>query len=127
MPTEHLGYYLGLPAWGFPGWTGSYFPRPRLGTSTLHYYAQVFNTVEGNTTFYRVPEAATVSRWREAVAGRAFRFSFKIPKTVTHQRHPDWNDLRQFLTVMEPLGEHLGAFLVQFPAGMSPDDLPVTH
>ena len=125
MLTEHLGYYLGLPAWGFPGWTGSYFPRPGVGTSTLHYYAQVFNTVEGNTTFYRVPDPDTVSRWHEGVAGRTFRFSFKIPKTVTHQRQPNWDDLRQFLTVMEPLGEYLGPFLVQFSAGLSPDDLPV--
>ena len=56
-PVPELGYYLGLPAWGFPGWTGSYFPEPGAGGSTLDHYARVFNTVEGNTSFYRVPDA----------------------------------------------------------------------
>lgn len=119
-----LGYYLGLPAWGFPGWTGEYFPRPAGGVSTLAHYASVFNTVEGNTTFYRVPERDTVENWGRAVAGTDFRFSFKIPQVVTHERSPDWGALRDFMTVMEPLGRHLGPFLVQCPARLAPADLP---
>ena len=123
--TTSPGYYLGLPAWGFPGWTGEYFPRPGAGQTTLGHYARVFNTVEGNTTFYRVPDADTVSRWREAVTGTGFRFSFKIPQVITHERHPDWRQLSAFMEVMEPLGEHLGPFLVQCPARLGPDDIGV--
>ncbi len=118
-----LGYYLGLPAWGFPGWTGEYFPRPGAGASTLGHYAQVFNTVEGNTTFYRVPDAATVSRWAEAVAGTEFRFSFKIPQVITHEREPEWDQLTAFMSVLEPLAENLGPFLVQCPARLGPSDI----
>ena len=59
-----LGYYLGLPAWAFPGWAGEYSP---VGGSALAHYARVFNTVEGNTTFYRVPDAQSVARWNAAV------------------------------------------------------------
>jgi uncharacterized protein YecE (DUF72 family) len=62
VDTPALGYYLGLPAWGFPGWSGTYFPRPAGSESALGHYARVFNTVEGNTTFYRVPDAPTVAR-----------------------------------------------------------------
>lgn len=125
MTVPSLGYYLGLPAWGFPGWAGEYFRRPGRGGSTLAEYAQVFNTVEGNTTFYRVPDPQTVARWAEAVDGGEFRFSFKIPQTITHERHPAWEQLVEFMTVMEPLEEHLGPFLVQCPARLGPDNLDV--
>ncbi|MDJ0918974.1 MAG: DUF72 domain-containing protein, partial [Woeseiaceae bacterium] len=84
-------YFLGLPAWAFPGWKDRYFTD---APSRLQSYAQVFNTVEGNTTFYRVPDEQTVRRWRDAVAGTAFRFCLKLPKTVTHERTPDMEELR---------------------------------
>jgi uncharacterized protein YecE (DUF72 family) len=119
--TAAGNYFLGLPAWAFPGWSGEYFPGD--GPALAH-YARVFNTVEGNTTFYRVPDSDSVARWGEAVAGTNFRFSFKLPRSVTHQRQPAWDDLEQFLAVIEPLGEHLGPFLVQCPATLGPASLP---
>ncbi len=115
-----LGYYLGLPAWAFPGWSGEYFPA---SGSTLGHYAGVFNTVEGNTTFYRIPDTDSVTRWARAVAGSGFRFSFKLPRSVTHERHPAWDDLDLFLQRVEPLAENLGPFLVQCPASLGPGDL----
>jgi uncharacterized protein YecE (DUF72 family) len=117
-------YYLGLPAWAFPGWTGQYFPKAAGGESALSLYARVFNTVEGNTSFYRVPDAATAKRWAAAVAGRDFRFSFKLPRTLTHEARPDEHDLREFFASMEHLGESLGPFLVQCPATLGPAELP---
>jgi uncharacterized protein YecE (DUF72 family) len=115
-------YYLGMPAWAFPGWAGEYFPDDG---NALGHYARVFNTVEGNTTFYRIPEPAMVARWAEAVAGTGFRFSFKLPRSVTHQRRPDWAELDRFLKVVTPLGEHLGPLLVQCPASLGPAQLPM--
>ena len=114
-------YHIGLPAWAFPGWAGQYFPDD--GNALLH-YARVFNTVEGNTTFYRVPDEATVGRWADAVACTGFRFSFKLPRNITHEHRPDWNVLERFMRVLAPLGEHLGPFLVQCPASLGPDALP---
>jgi len=123
MPPS-LGYYLGLPAWAFPGWTGEYFPAPGPTSPTLAHYASVFNTVEGNTTFYRVPDTPTVQRWQEAVSGTTFQFSFKLPRSITHESRPDWRALAQFIDVLAPLGDHLGPFLVQCPASLGPDALP---
>ena len=114
-------YHLGLPAWAFPGWAGEYFPDD--GNALVH-YSRVFNTVEGNTTFYRVPDEGAVGRWADAVAGTGFRFSFKLPRNITHERRPDWNELDRFMHVLAPLGEHLGPFLVQCPASLGPDALP---
>lgn len=118
-------YFLGLPAWGFPGWTGTYFPRPAGGESALSLYARVFNTVEGNTTFYRVPDRDTAQRWGAAVAGTGFRFSFKLPRTLTHEARPHAADLAAFFDAMEAIGDNLGPFLVQCPAGLGPAELPM--
>lgn len=121
-PPATMRYRLGLPAWAFPGWKDRYFPaRP----SPLAGYARVFNAVEGNTTFYRVPDERSVAAWREAVAGREFEFCFKLPRTVTHERRPDAGDLRSFLRAIEPLGDHLGPLLVQLPARCGPAELPM--
>ncbi len=105
-------YFLGLPAWAFPGWKDRYFTD---APSRLQSYAQVFNTVEGNTTFYRVPDEQTVRRWRDAVAGTSFRFCLKLPKGVTHEVRPDMEELQRFLSVIDILEDSLGPLLVQFP------------
>lgn len=113
-------YFLGLPAWAFPGWKDRYFTdKP----SRLANYARVFDTVEGNTTFYSVPDAETVLRWRDSVQDAGFRFCFKLPRDVTHERQPDLAELQRFLRAIAPLENALGPLLVQFPAGMGPEDL----
>ncbi len=119
-PTDN--YFLGLPAWAFPGWKDRYFnDKP----SRLASYARVFNTVEGNTTFYRVPDADTVARWRDAVADTGFRFCFKLPRRVTHERDADIEELENFLTAIDPLADSVGPLLVQFPATVKPENLSV--
>ncbi|MEZ5559969.1 MAG: DUF72 domain-containing protein [Pseudomonadales bacterium] len=115
-----LGYRLGLPAWAFPGWRERYFEAT---PSPLASYAQVFNAVEGNTTFYATPSPATVRSWLAALAGRDFRFCFKLPRTVTHERRPARADLLGLLRALEPLETHLGPLLLQFPARVGPDAL----
>ncbi len=120
MSNASKRYFLGLPAWAFPGWKDRYFEEH---PSRLASYAQVFNTVEGNTTFYRTPDSQTIARWLDAVNGTRFRFSFKLPRAVTHERRPDMDALDQFLDAVTPLGDHLGPFFVQFPATMSPENL----
>ena len=113
-------YFLGLPAWAFPGWKDRYFTDE---PTRLASYAQVFRSVEGNTTFYRIPDADTVRRWRDAVTGTGFRFCFKLPRDVTHERQPDLHGLDRFLKAMEPLNDVSGPLLVQFPATVGPEDI----
>lgn len=114
-------FRLGLPAWAFPGWRGTYFDS---SADPLREYSRVFSTVEGNTTFYGVPSSTKVSAWREAVSGTDFTFCFKLPQTVTHRRHPDFAELELLLARIEPLEEHLGPLLVQFPPTAGFAELP---
>ncbi|MCC5865705.1 MAG: DUF72 domain-containing protein [Wenzhouxiangella sp.] len=118
--SSPLPYHLGLPAWAFAGWQGRYFraERPALAD-----YAQVFNAVEGNTTFYRVPEAATVARWARAVAGTDFQFCWKLRREVTHEARPDLELLDVFLARIKPLGPHNGPLLLQFSERTGPKEL----
>ncbi len=115
IQVDHsLPYYLGLPAWAFAGWKDRYFvDKP----SRLASYASVFNTVEGNTTFYSTPSAASVERWGEA-APPGFRFCFKLPQKVTHERRPDYKELTRFLDTIAPLKDKLGPLMVQLPASV---------
>lgn len=118
--TETHSYRLGLPAWAFPGWKNQFFSdRP----SRLASYARVFNTVEGNTTFYRVPDERSVERWHDAVDQTDFEFCFKLPREVTHDPQPDLAILTTFLRAVAPLGRHVGPLLLQFPATVAPQDL----
>ncbi len=106
-------YRIGLPAWAFPGWQGRYFHnRP----SSLSSYAQVFNTVEGNTTFYQIPSTQMVEGWRQALADTDLQICFKLPRTVTHDRVSNLADLDTFFDRIAPLGDHIGPVLLQFPA-----------
>ncbi len=107
--------------WHHPDWVGHYIESPGLAA-----YATWCSAVEGNTTFYATPSTTTVHRWAsEAPAG--FRFCFKLPRTITHDRR-----LREavaltseFIDHMAPLASHMGPAQIQLPASFGPTDLAV--
>ncbi|MGH7457110.1 MAG: DUF72 domain-containing protein, partial [bacterium] len=111
-----LQYYLGCPIWSNKQWVGELFTADAKPTDFLRQYASVFNTVEGNTTFYALPKPASVRRWREETPPH-FKFCFKFPKTISHQlRLQDAGQETQiFLNRLAPLAERLGPFFLQLP------------
>ena len=118
------GYFLGCPSWGLKDWVGNLYRRGTRPGAFLDEYARVFNAVEGNTTFYGVPKAASVKRWCEATPP-GFRFCFKIPQSVTHRQALTGAEAETeaFLERMAPLGERLGPFMVQLPPWFGPERL----
>ncbi len=115
------GYYLGCPGWGLKSWVGRLFPAGTRTTDFLARYAEVFNTVEGNTTFYALPSADTVARWRDQVPSE-FRFCFKFPRTITHDRLlvDCAAEVSEFLDRIAPLGDTLGTLFLQLPPRFGP-------
>ena len=79
------GYYLGCSIWGNKDWVGELFTKDAKTKDFLQQYASVFNTVEGNTTFYGLPSEATVARWREETS-EGFRFAFKFSRAISHEK-----------------------------------------
>ncbi len=116
------GYYLGCPAWGIKEWAGSLYLKRARPADYLSQYAEVFNAVEGNTTFYSLPSPETVTRWQEATP-ESFRFCFKFPRPISHWQGLASTDdkVRVFLERLAPLGERLGPFMLQLPPGFGPD------
>ncbi|WP_245536579.1 DUF72 domain-containing protein [Thiothrix nivea] len=126
MAMENLPYYLGLPLWANAQWKGSLFSADAKPAEFLSQYARVFNVVEGNTTFYSVPSVEMVLRWVNATP-ESFRFSFKFPRTITHQHHliHAGKETQEFLQRLEPLGQRLDGLMVQLPASFSPSEMPM--
>jgi uncharacterized protein YecE (DUF72 family) len=110
------GYYLGCPGWGTKTWVGRLFPAGTRHTEFLSLYARVFDAVEGNTTFYALPTADVVARWRDQVPA-TFRFCFKFPREVTHDKLlvDCAGEVATFLDRVAPLGDLLGTLMLQLP------------
>lgn len=120
-----MSLFLGLPQWSHPAWPGQLLGVNARPAEHLAHYARVFNTVEGNTTFYALPTPDTVKRWAEAVPAH-FRFGFKFPQTISHQSDLVSVDqqVTAFIRLLEPLHDKLGLLKLQLPARFGPTGLP---
>jgi uncharacterized protein YecE (DUF72 family) len=110
---------IGLAGWSYPDWKGRVYP-PKLprGFDPLQYLSGYFDTIEINSTFYRIPTVSTTQRWAERVASQpAFKFTAKLPQGFTHTRQMSAQDEAAFKDAMAPLqaADRLGALLLQFP------------
>lgn len=110
--------------WAHRPWIGPVYPATTRADSTLAAYAALFDAVEGNTTFYALPERRTVARWADQ-APPSFRFAFKLPRRITHElRLRDAGaELQEFLDRLEPLADRMGPTSIQLPPSFGPGDL----
>jgi len=110
--------------WAHTAWQGRQLPQTLAPRERLRAYASWCNAVEGNTTFYATPSAATVDSWAEQTAPD-FRLLLKLPKQITHvlRLSDAEGPLRAFLDVMAPLGPRVHTLWVQLPATFGPADL----
>src|SRR5712692_376017 len=107
--------YIGTSAFTAARWEGTFYPEGTKPADYLRYYAQHFNSVEVDSTFYRIHSLSTVKGWYEKTP-KGFIFAAKIPRVITHEKvlvNCD-DDVAQFLKVMDALGEKLGPLLFQF-------------
>jgi uncharacterized protein YecE (DUF72 family) len=100
----------------------SEYPPELKGASRLAYYASLFTSVEINATFYKLPKRATVEAWRDSVPAD-FRFTFKVPKTITHAPDLQFNtsEVDAFIETVAGAGDKKGCLLVQLPPKLGRD------
>ena len=134
---------IGTSGWSYPGgkgsWNGIFYPvpagrRPRGAPKfdELAFYAQHFDTVEINSSFYGVPAVSTTRAWAERTPP-GFEFSLKLYQKFTHPNLSaksggdpldiGQKDVDAFRQAIDPLAEagKLGAMLAQFPASYRND------
>jgi uncharacterized protein YecE (DUF72 family) len=106
---------IGTSAFTASGWEHSFYPEGMKTADYLTYYATKFDTVEVDSTFYRTPSTSTVKGWN-AKTSPGFMFAAKVPQVITHEKVlVDCEaEFKQFIEVMDNLGEKLGPLLLQF-------------
>jgi uncharacterized protein YecE (DUF72 family) len=117
---------IGCSGWNYAHWRDGVFYPPRLPSrSWLEHYAQHFDTVEVNATFYRLPRATAVANWLEQTPP-GFVFTIKMSRYVTHVKR--LRDLRPslalFYETIAPLvhSQKFGPVLWQLPPTFKRDD-----
>ena len=123
---------IGCSGWNYPHWrAGVFYPSRLAQRHWLTYYAERFDTVELNTTFYRLPQATSVARWvSETPPG--FTFAVKVSRYMTHIKRLTEVSLHLSLLYerIEPLlhSPKLGPLLWQLPPNYryDPDRLEST-
>src|SRR4051812_37273586 len=95
---------VGCSGWEYKHWRGDFYPVELPRKRWFEHYASIFDTVEINNTFYRLPEAVTFSEWA-ARAPRGFLYAVKASRFLTHMKKlkdPE-EPVDRLFTRMEPL------------------------
>jgi uncharacterized protein YecE (DUF72 family) len=115
---------IGCSGWNYAHWRERVYPKGLPTRSWLEYYATLFDTVEVNTTFYRLPKRSAVAGWVEQTP-KSFLFTVKASRYLTHiKRLTDMESgVGRFYERIEPLVESgkLGPVLWQLPANFRRD------
>ncbi len=114
----------------YSGLSGIQLPIPKYryppefqNASRLTYYGSFFNSIEVNSTFYKIPRSATIANWSTSVKDD-FRFTFKLFKELTHTKGKDFvkTFVNQFIETIAAVGNKKGCLLVQFPPSFKVED-----
>jgi uncharacterized protein YecE (DUF72 family) len=116
---------IGCSGWNYPHWRERVYPRGLPASRWLTYYAELFDTVEVNNTFYRLPKRESVATWVEE-SPSAFLFAVKASRFLTHmKRLTDMGQgVRRFYERIEPLvrSPKMGPVLWQLPENFHRND-----
>ena len=109
-------FRIGTSGFSYKDWIGPVYPRHIQDRDMLAFYAERFNTVEVNATYYKVPSVASV-RSMVGKVPEGFEFVVKAHQSITHERRDPIDALPPFLEAIEPMHEGgvLGCLLFQFP------------
>ena len=118
--------YVGCTGWSMKEWNGKVYPKTAKTKEYLSYYTQQFNTIELNTTHYRIPTHDTISNWYKE-STKDFHFCPKIPQVISHSRELGYGSgkILSFCEAIQGLNEKLGHSFMQLPPYFGPDRVPV--
>ncbi|MEO5889375.1 MAG: DUF72 domain-containing protein [Ferruginibacter sp.] len=98
------------------------FPPEFQSKSRLNYYSSIFNSLEVNSSFYKVPMKSTFEKWSLDVPEN-FQFTIKLSRDITHVKDlkTDLNNIDRLLKAAAGIGNKKGCLLIQFPGKITLD------
>jgi len=112
---------IGCSGYSYPEWIGPFYPEGTARSRLLDRYAERFDLLELNYTYYRMPNASSMERMVRRTDG-GLLFSVKANGALTHERDRSEATARTFVEALAPLVEAgvLGSVLAQFPQSFHP-------
>ena len=108
---------IGCPVWSSDRWGDVVYPPRTPRKEWLGWYTRMFNTVEGNSTFYALPSLDIAKRWADESA-EGFEFALKFPRDISHDGSLGPSSLLdQFIAIVSTLDEqaHAAPAFLQLP------------
>lgn len=117
-----MALLVGTSGFDYRDWRGPFYPRFLKGGDRLAFYAEQFDTVELNVTFYRTPKAEAFRGWRDAVPDD-FWFAVKASRYLTHVKRLEepQGPVEFLMDRASELGDKLGVVLLQLPPSLQLD------
>jgi uncharacterized protein YecE (DUF72 family) len=114
-------FYTGTSGLLLPVRNKEFYPEEFKSKSRLYYYGSLFNSIEINSSFYKVPMASTVAKWA-ADTPDDFRFTFKLWREITHNKGLTYQaeHIHHFFERIATAGNKKGSLLIQFPGSIKP-------
>ena len=115
--------WTGTSGFSYKEWKGSFYPEDLPASKMLTYYAGQLRAVEINNTFYRLPRAEMLAKWKAQVP-EDFAFVLKASRRITHmKRLKEADEPLGYLAqaAAEGLGDRLGPVLFQLPPYLKKD------
>lgn len=119
--TSKPQIHIGCQGWNYDDWTTGaggeivFYPRSTRSNEMLALYAQIFDSIEVDSTFYAIPPVSTVENWYKRTPEN-FSFSLKLPREITHEKalgEDSFPVLDEFCEKVSALKEKLGVILIQ--------------
>ncbi len=114
---------IGCQGWNYRDWISKaggntiFYPRGTKSDEMLKLYAEIFDTIEVDSTFYAIPPSSTIENWYRKTPPN-FTFSLKMPQEITHEkelREESYVVLEDFCEKIKDLKEKLASVLIQMP------------
>jgi uncharacterized protein YecE (DUF72 family) len=114
---------VGCSGWSYADWVGHFYPKNTQPKDFLKLYSSVFNVVEIDSSFYRMPNGFMVNLWKRSTP-EGFLFSAKVPKKITHEaKLRDSTEPMSYLyRTLGGLGDRLGPLVIQLPPSFKYDN-----
>jgi len=114
-----LQYFVGCSGWSYTSWQGPFYPTNIENSGWLKYYSRVFDYVEIDSSFYKIPHIITVNNWSKRTP-QNFKFTAKFPRIITHEKRLKDVDkeLDQFFESIGPISRKTLTLLIQLSPSM---------